>query len=106
MLGVPGIAARTFSALHGAGISVALISQASSEHSICLCVPEERAAAARDALHEAFTAELSRRELEGVESQPAMAMLAIVGLGMAGSPGIAARMFGALARANVNIVAI
>ena len=106
MLGVPGIAARTFAALHGAGISVALISQASSEHSICLCVPQERAAAAGQALRDAFATELSRRELEGVEIQRGMAMLAIVGLGMAGSHGIAARMFRALSDASVNIVAI
>jgi aspartokinase/homoserine dehydrogenase 1 len=106
MLGVPGIAARTFAALQRAGISVALISQASSEHSICLSVPQERAVAAGQALRDAFAAELSRRELEGVEVQRDMAMLAIVGLGMAGSPGIAARMFRALSAASVNIVAI
>jgi len=106
MLGVPGIAARTFTALHGAGVSVALISQASSEHSICLCVPSDRAAVAKSALDEAFASELSRRELEGVDVQRGMAMLAVVGLGMAGSPGIAARMFRALSGAGVNIVAI
>lgn len=106
MLGVPGIAARTFAALQRAGVSVALISQASSEHSICLCVPADRAVVAREALTEAFGTELARRELEGVDVQRGMAMLAVVGLGMAGSPGIAARMFKALSGANVNIVAI
>lgn len=106
MLGVPGIAARTFAALQGAGISVALISQASSEHSICLCVPSERAIAAQQALTDAFGAELLRRELEGIDVQRGMAMLAVVGLGMAGSPGIAARMFRALSANGVNIVAI
>ena len=106
MLGVPGIAARTFAALQQAGVSVALISQASSEHSICLCVPAERAVDARIALELTFALELSRRELEGVEVQTGMAMLAVVGLGMAGSPGIASRLFRALSTANVNIVAI
>jgi len=106
MLGVPGISARTFDALHAAAINVAMISQASSEHSICLCVPVERAADARTALESAFALELSRRELEGVDVQLDMAMLAVVGLGMAGSPGIAARMFRALSDAGVNIVAI
>ena len=106
MLGVPGIAARTFSALQHAGISVSLISQASSEHSICLCVPAERANDARAALERAFALELSRRELEGIEVRSHMAMLAVVGLGMAGTPGIAARLFRALAAASVNVVAI
>ncbi len=106
MLGVPGIAARTFSALHQAGISVTLISQASSEHSICLCVPSERGSEARTALERAFALELSRRELEGMDVRSGVATLAVVGLGMAGTPGIASRMFTALARAGVNIVAI
>ncbi len=106
MLGVPGISARTFAALHAAQINVAMISQASSEHSICLCVPAERANDARVALETAFAVELSRRELEGVDVQLGMAMLAVVGLGMAGSPGIAARMFRSLSDAGVNIVAI
>lgn len=106
MLGVPGIAARTFAALQQAGISVTLISQASSEHSICLCVPAERGAEARTALEGAFALELSRRELEGMAVQRGMATLAVVGLGMAGSPGIASRMFTSLSEAGVNIVAI
>jgi len=106
MLGVPGISARTFAALHAAEINVAMISQASSEHSICLCVPAVRATEARVALETAFSIELSRRELEGVDVQLGMAMLAVVGLGMAGTPGIAARMFRALSEHGVNIVAI
>ncbi|HCT56262.1 MAG TPA: bifunctional aspartate kinase/homoserine dehydrogenase I [Gemmatimonas aurantiaca] len=106
MLGVPGIAARTFAALQQAGISVTLISQASSEHSICLCVPSERGRDAKIALERAFALELSRRELEGMDAQTGMATLAVVGLGMAGSPGIASRMFTSLSRAGVNIVAI
>lgn len=106
MLGVPGIAARTFAALQQAGISVALISQASSEHSICLCVPAERASDARAALERAFALELSRRELEGIDVQSGMSMLAVVGLGMAGTPGIASRLFRALSAAGVNVVAI
>lgn len=106
MLGVPGIAARTFGALQQAGISVTLISQASSEHSICLCVPAERGRDAQVALERAFALELSRRELEGMEARGGVATLAVVGLGMAGSPGIASRMFTALSRSQVNIVAI
>lgn len=106
MLGVPGIAARTFEALHQAKISVALISQASSEHSICLCIPQERASDAKAALEYAFANEIARRELEGVDVQTQVAMLAVVGLGMAGTVGIAARLFRALSGADVNVVAI
>ena len=106
MLGVPGIAGRTFTALNSANISVALISQASSEHSICLCVPAKSAQRAREALNAAFALELSRREIDGVDVKSDMSMIAVVGLGMAGAPGIAARVFGSLAKATVNVVAI
>jgi aspartokinase/homoserine dehydrogenase 1 len=106
MAGVPGIAARAFAALERAGVSVALISQASSEQSICLGIPASGAAAVPPLLREAFAAEIARGEIEGVELQPAVSTLAVVGSGMAGVPGIAARLFGALADAGVNIVAI
>ena len=106
MLGVPGIAARTFAALHANKISVSLISQASSEHSICFSVPETFAETARQALVREFQGEIHRGEIDGVEVSPGMATLAIVGLGMHGTPGVAASAFGALAAAGINIVAI
>ncbi|MDF1503712.1 aspartate kinase, partial [Roseisolibacter sp. H3M3-2] len=106
MAGVPGIAARAFAALERAGISVALISQASSEQSICVGVPQSAAAAVEPALREAFAVELARGEIEGIDVEPEVATVAVVGSGMAGVPGIAARFFGALADAQVNVVAI
>lgn len=106
MLGVPGIAARTFAALHRDGISVSLISQASSEHSICLSVPEAHARQARESLLEAFAEEIARREIDGVELATGLATISVVGLGMAGTPGIAARVFSALAAGGINVVAI
>jgi aspartokinase/homoserine dehydrogenase 1 len=106
MAGVPGIAARAFGALERAGVSVSLISQASSEQSICLGIPATGAAAVPPLLRQAFEAEIARGEIEGVELEPAVATLAVVGSGMAGAPGIVARLFGALADAGVNIVAI
>ncbi len=106
MLGVPGIAARTFAALHREGISVSLISQASSEHSICLSVPEGQARAARDGLLDAFREEIRRREIDGVELRSGLSTISVVGLGMAGTPGIAARVFSALAADRVNVIAI
>jgi len=106
MLGVPGIAARTFAAVHRKGISVSLITQASSEHSICFGVPETAAEGARASLVEEFQSEIARREIDGVEVRPGVATLVVVGLGMAGTPGIAARVFGALAQAGINVIAI
>jgi len=105
MLGVPGIAARTFAAVHHEEISVSLISQASSEHSICFSVPEESAKRARKSLEETFQREIARQEIDGVEVQTGLATLVVVGLGMAGTPGIAARVFSALAEAGINVIA-
>jgi bifunctional aspartokinase / homoserine dehydrogenase 1 len=106
MLGVPGIAARTFHALHVRQISVSLISQASSEHSICFSVPEALAADARESLEREFTEEIRRGEIDGVELSLGMATVAVVGLGMHGTPGVAAAVFSALAAARINVVAI
>src|SRR5205823_4783548 len=105
MLGVPGIAARTFAAVHHEGISVSLITQASSEHSICFSVPAESAERARKSLEETFRPEIARQEIDGVEVRTGLATLVVVGLGMAGTPGIAARVFSALAEARINVIA-
>ena len=106
MLGVPGIAARTFEALHLQGISVSLISQSSSEQSICFSVPEGSARRARDRLTEEFRDQIARGEIDGIDSRSGLATVAVVGIGMAGHLGIAARVFAALAEAKINIVAI
>lgn len=106
MLGVPGTAERTFDALKRAGVSVVMISQASSEHSICCVVQEAQAAAARVALQEAFARELAAGLVADVAVTKGIAVLAIVGDGMAGVPGVAAQLFSALARAHVNVRAI
>src|SRR5947208_2610965 len=105
MLGVPGIAARTFAAVHQEGISVSLITQASSEHSICFSVPEESAQRARRSLEQTFQREIARQEIDGVEARTGLATLVVVGLGMAETPGIAARVFAALAEAGINVIA-
>jgi bifunctional aspartokinase / homoserine dehydrogenase 1 len=106
MLGVPGIAARTFEALHREGISVSLISQSSSEQSICFSVPSNAGKRARTRLLEEFHDEIGRKDIDGIEVQDGLATVAVVGLGMAGHLGIASRVFGALAEAGINIVAI
>jgi aspartokinase/homoserine dehydrogenase 1 len=106
MLGVPGIAARTFEALHREGISVSLISQSSSEQSICFSVPGGAGKRARTRLLEEFHDEIGRKDIDGIDVQDGLATVAVVGLGMAGHLGIAARVFAALADARINIVAI
>lgn len=106
MLGVPGVAARTFAALQREAISVSLISQASSEHSICFCVPAESAEAARQCLSEVFRDEIAHHEIDGVSVKSGVATLAVVGLGMAGTPGVAQRVFSALASNAINVIAI
>ncbi|HYF38835.1 MAG TPA: bifunctional aspartate kinase/homoserine dehydrogenase I [Gemmatimonadales bacterium] len=106
MLGVPGIAARTFAALHAHNISVSLISQASSEHSICLSVPEALSKMAHESLLQEFHSEIQHGEIDGVEVSPGMATIAVVGLGMHGTPGVAAAVFSALAAAGISVVAI
>lgn len=105
MLGVPGIAARTFEAVHREGISVTFITQASSEHSISFAIPEASAHAARASLAREFRREIARREIDGVEIRGDVGILAVVGMGIAGKPGITARVFAALAEAGINVLA-
>ncbi len=106
MLGVPGVAARVFDALRGVGVSVVMISQASSEHSICFAVPETQGELARRTVAEAFESELRRGAIERVEAIGGCTVLAAVGDRMARVPGVAARFFGALGAARVSVRAI
>ena len=106
LIGVPGTAERVFAALHAAKVSVVMISQGSSEHSICSVVREPDADAARAVLLDEFARELASAQVQGVQVVPGISVLAAVGDGMAGTPGVAAQLFGALARARVNIRAI
>jgi bifunctional aspartokinase / homoserine dehydrogenase 1 len=106
MIGVPGTAQRLFGALREHGISVALISQASSEHSICFAVPQAQAAQAERVVREAFARELHDGQIQSVDVALDCSILAVVGEGMAGTPGVAAKVFGALSNAGVNIRAI
>jgi aspartokinase/homoserine dehydrogenase 1 len=106
MIGVPGTADRMFGALKEAGVSVTLISQASSEHSICIAVPQDLAARARQVITDAFAEELQSGQIHSVDVTDAQSIVAVVGDGMAGTPGVAARFFGTLGRAGINIRAI
>lgn len=106
MIGVPGTAHRLFGALREEAISVVLISQGSSEHSICCAVPKEQADRAVEVVRAAFSRELGDGQIQSVEVDPDLAILAVVGDGMAGMPGISAKVFNALGLAGVNVRAI
>ncbi|MGH8123011.1 MAG: aspartate kinase, partial [Rudaea sp.] len=106
MIGVPGTAERVFAALRAARVSVVMISQGSSEHSICCVVKLAESDTARAAIEGAFARELSAGQISGVAISRDISVLAVVGDRMAGQPGVAARLFDALARSRVNIRAI
>ncbi|HLS81240.1 MAG TPA: bifunctional aspartate kinase/homoserine dehydrogenase I, partial [Steroidobacter sp.] len=106
MIGVPGTAHRLFGALRDHGISVILISQGSSEHSICFAIPEAEAVRAERVVRQAFEHELRGGQIQRVEVEPGCSILAVVGDGMAGAHGVAAKVFGALGSAAVNVRAI
>ncbi len=106
MIGVPGTAHRLFGALREDGISVILISQGSSEHSICFAVPAAEADRAERVVRRAFDAELREGQIQSVEVDRGCSILAVVGDGMAGAHGVAAQVFQALGSAAVNVRAI
>jgi aspartokinase/homoserine dehydrogenase 1 len=106
MIGVPGTAQRLFGALREHGISVVLISQASSEHSICFAVPQSDAERTAAVVRETFGAELEQGQIQNVDVATGCSILSVVGDGMAGTPGIAAKVFSSLANAGVNVRAI
>jgi bifunctional aspartokinase / homoserine dehydrogenase 1 len=106
MIGVPGTAHRLFGALREEGISVILISQGSSEHSICCAIPQAQAERAKRVLDAAFSRELAEGQIQNVDVTPDLAILAVVGDGMAGMPGVSGKVFSALGNAHINVRAI
>jgi aspartokinase/homoserine dehydrogenase 1 len=106
MLGVPGVAARTFGAVAATGTSVPLITQASSEQSICFAVPIETVGRVIASLESAFELELRRGDIDRVWATGEVTIITIVGAGMRSTPGIAGRIFTALGRREVNVIAI
>ncbi len=106
MIGVPGTAQRLFGALREDGISVILISQGSSEHSICFAIPHSEAERTARTVRHAFHAELNGGQIQNVDVIRGCSILSVVGDGMAGTPGIAAQVFGSLGASGVNVRAI
>lgn len=106
MKGMVGMAARVFAVMSRSGISVVLITQSSSEYSISFCIPQRELERAQSALNEEFYLELKDGLLEPLDVTEHLAIISVVGDGMRTMRGISAKFFSALARANINIVAI
>ena len=106
MIGVPGIAARTFQAVASVGANVLMISQSSSEQSICFVIPQADASRVLEALRQAMAYELERRLIDAIHGEDGIVIVAVVGSAMKGTPGIAAKVFGALGDAGINVIAI
>lgn len=106
MQGMVGMAARVFSTMSKAGISVILITQSSSEYSISFCVPAKFAEKATACLNAEFAQELAAGDLDPVDVIKDLSIVSVVGDGMRTAKGIAARFFSSLAQANISIVAI
>lgn len=106
LIGVSGIAATVFQVMREQHISVIMISQASSEHSICFAIRQKDAEQAVAALREYFAYDIEQKRIERIAASVDLSIIACVGENMVGTPGITAKMSQALANAHVNIHAI
>ncbi|MCM4158741.1 bifunctional aspartate kinase/homoserine dehydrogenase I [Antarcticibacterium flavum] len=106
MVGIPGFSKRFFEVLFQENINVVLITQASSEHSICVAVKDDEAQLAKEALDEAFEVEISFKKIKPVEIEENVAIVALVGDAMKSHHGLSGKMFSALGNNNINIRAI
>jgi aspartokinase/homoserine dehydrogenase 1 len=106
MVGIPGFSRRLFGALAQQRINVILITQSSSEHSICVAVRAADAAVAQAVVNEEFSTEIAAGKVEPLRCETDLAIVALVGEQMRNHPGISGRMFGALGQNGVNIRAI
>ena len=106
MVGIPGFSKRLFEALANNGINVILITQASSEHSICVGVDEHFITKAKDTIDKAFAFEIEKGAVNPLTIETDLSIIALVGDKMKSHPGISGRMFSALGRNGVNVRAI
>ncbi|HLT72150.1 MAG TPA: bifunctional aspartate kinase/homoserine dehydrogenase I [Cyclobacteriaceae bacterium] len=106
LVGVVGVSKRLFGTLADEKINVILISQASSEHSICFAIESKYSLRARHAIEKEFQYEIEKEEMERVIVEKDFSILAVVGEGMKHNPGTSGRMFSALGKNGVNVYAI
>ncbi len=105
MIGVAGVSAKLFGLLAAHQISVILISQASSEHSICFAVDPRSAARVQDILEEGFEAEIANGDIENISIQHHLSIVAVVGEGMKASSGTSGKLFSVLGKNGINVIA-
>jgi len=106
IVGLPGVAGKTFSAVANAQANVLLISQSSSQNDICFIINSEDEARTVEMLRQAFAFDLAHQQIEHITVNPDIAIVAVVGDRMRGTPGISGRTFSALGRRAINIIAI
>ena len=106
MIGIPGFSKRLFEALSANQINVILITQASSEHSICVGVEVHQASIAKSAIDETFSIEIHNGDVQPLIVEQELAIVALVGDNMKSHPGISGKLFGVLGRNGVNVRAI
>lgn len=106
MIGVPGIARRVFTATSEGDVNVIMISQSSSEHGISFVVSREDALRTVELLSTEFGPEMSHGLIDQIDVRQQVGILAIIGEGMQGTPGISGRLFGALGKSQINVLAI
>jgi aspartate kinase len=106
MLGVPGVAARAFGAVASTKTSVPLITQASSEQSICFAVPSESAESVIGALQAVFASEIEDEDIDRVWMTDNVSIITVVGVGMRHTPGVAGQVFTQLGNNKANVLAI
>ncbi|MBK7410406.1 MAG: bifunctional aspartate kinase/homoserine dehydrogenase I [Saprospirales bacterium] len=106
MVGVAGTSARLFNAIYGAGVNVILITQGSSEHSISFAVKPSDTKAARQRIESAFELEMQVKLIEPVQVEEGLSVVAVIGENMRHTPGVSGRLFQALGKNGINVVAI
>jgi bifunctional aspartokinase / homoserine dehydrogenase 1 len=106
MLGVPGIAGRTFLATAKAGASILMISQSSSEQSFCYTVVDNKAEVVKKSVEEELSIEIFRQDVDSVDVKSSVVIVTVVGAGMRHRPGVAGKVFTIMGDNNVNVLAI
>jgi bifunctional aspartokinase / homoserine dehydrogenase 1 len=107
MIGVPGIAGRTFLATaRGGGASVLMISQSSSEQSFCFVVPQDKGHVVKHAIEAELTQEIARGDIDTVDLRDDIVIVTAVGAGMRGTPGVAGRVFSMMGTHRINVLMI
>ncbi len=106
MIGIPGFSKRLFEALSHEKINVILITQGSSEHSICVGIEQQNATLAKQSIDKTFSHEIENGKVEPLVIESGLSVIALVGDNMKNHPGISGKMFGALGRNGVNVRAI